>query len=154
VKQLDSVALSNLDCDILAILSTFCDWLWAQTFACVCSNILTALILMYKELTKLTSKLEKLRLLQTKEIEELQSIEIEHQAVDKLIRKSQGLTGTDSRGNNARTGNKVTTLNCGKYYERITKITFVKADNHIKIQYLISKINTWRKGHNLLKLQK
>ena len=108
---------------------------------------------MDNKLEKLTSKLENLRLLCTKKIEELQSIETDCQAVEKLLRKSQSSTGTDSRENELRKDNKFTILTHRKYCERITKMKIVKAGNYIDIQYLVNKSSTWRKGYNLLKLQ-
>ena len=51
-------------------------------------------------------------------------------------------------------GDKVTTLTRGLCYERITHVTLVKPNNNITIEYIVSKKVTWRKGHNLLKLQK
>ena len=63
-------------------------------------------------------------------------------------------TGTDSRGDDIHSGDKVTTLTRGLYYERIARVTLVKPKNKITIEYLESKKVTWRKGYNLLKLQK
>ena len=90
--------------------------------------------------------------MQTKKSIELQSIETDCQAVKELLRKSQSSTGMDSRGNELRKGDEVRTLTRGKYYERIAKVTVVKADNHIDYQYLVSKASTWRKGYNILKI--
>ena len=109
---------------------------------------------MDKNLAMLTARLTKLRVRRTRTINELQSIEKEHEEVETLIKESLKLTGTDSRGNEICGGDKVTTLTRGIYNERIAKVTLVKPDNHIVIEYLASKKVTWRKGHNFLKLQK
>ena len=74
--------------------------------------------------------------------------------METLIKASLGLTGTDSQGNKICGSDKVTTLTRGSYNERIAKVTLVKPENHIVIEYLARKKLTWRKGHNLLKLKK
>ena len=105
-------------------------------------------------MTALTSRLSKLQIRKTRAVYELQSIEREEELVKTLIQESSGPTGTDSRGGKIRSGDKVTTLTHGLYHERIDLVTLVKPDNNITIEYLESKKVTWRKGHNLLKLQK
>ena len=105
-------------------------------------------------MTTLTARLSKLRVRRTKIIKELQTIEKAHKEVETLIKASLGLTGTDSQGNKICGGDKVTTLTRGTYNKRIAKVTLVKPENHIAIEYLASKKLTWRKGHNLLKLKK
>ena len=109
---------------------------------------------MDEELAKLTTRLEKLRVRRTDTIKELQVIEKEHEEVETLIKQASGLTGVDSRGAIIHAGDKVTTLTRGKYYERNAKVTLVKPDNHIVIEYLASTKSTWRKGYNLLILDK
>ena len=71
-----------------------------------------------------------------------------------LIKSPLRLTGTDSQENKIGGSDKVTTLTSGTYNKRIAKVTLVKPENHIVIEYLASKKLTWRKGHNLLKLKK
>ena len=109
---------------------------------------------MNEDLTELSSRLSKLQIRKTRVVHELQLIRREEELVKTLIKESSGPTGTDSQGDKIRSGDKVTTLTRGLYYERIARVTLVKPDNQITIEYLESKKVTWRKGHNLLKLQK
>ena len=109
---------------------------------------------MNEDLTALTSRLSKLRIRKTRAVYELQTIKREEELVKALIQESSVPTGTDSRGSKIRSGDKVTTLTRGLYYERIARVTLVKPDNNITIEHLASKKVTWRKGHNLLKIQK
>jgi len=109
---------------------------------------------MNEDLTELSSRLSKLQVRKTRVVHELQLIKREEELVNTLIKECSGPTGTDSQGDKILRGDKVTTLTRGLYYERIARVTLVEPDNKVIIEYLGSKIVTWRKGHNLLKLQK
>ena len=45
------------------------------------------------------------------------------------------LIGRDAKGNSLRAGDSVTTLTQGKYYKWIATIVWIKAKNHIDIEY-------------------
>ena len=105
-------------------------------------------------LTALTARLSKLRVRKTRTVNEFQSIAREEELVRSLIQESLKPTGTNSKGDSIRIGDKVVTLTRGRYYEKNARVTSIGCDNTITIESLRSKKTTWRKGHNLLKTLK
>ena len=112
---------------------------------------------MTDDVSKLKEQLSKLKLRRTAIINELSSIEEEHNKVERQIKQNQRpsteLIGKDAKGNTLRIGDSVSTLTKGKYHERIATVDEIRSENHIVISYLASKKKTWRVGHNLLKLE-
>ena len=112
---------------------------------------------MTDEISKLTVQLSKLKLRRTAIIKELSSVEKEHNEVEIKIKQTQHtsskLTGSDAKRNPLHVGDSVTTLTKGKYHERLATVTEIQSANHIVITYLVSKKQTWRAGHNLLKIK-
>ena len=112
---------------------------------------------MTEEITRLSEKLSKLSLRRLRVIAELQSIELEHDETENQLDEAKKhpkgvLAGRDSKGNSLCSGDSVTTLTKGKYYERIATVVQVNPENHVDIEYKQSGKLTWRLGHNLLKL--
>ena len=112
---------------------------------------------MNDEISRLAAKLDKLKIRRSSIIKELNSVEEEHNILERQIEQAKALpsqlVGKDAKGKCLHIGDSVTTLTKGRYYERIATVTDIKPDNHIDITYKSSKKITWRAGHNLLKLQ-
>ena len=110
-----------------------------------------------REISQLTAELDKLQVRRSSIISELKAVDLEHTKVEQKIRLAlsrprKQLEGKDSKGNTLSIGDNVTTLTKGKYYERIATVVDIRPDNHIDIAYKTSGLQTWRAGHNLLKL--
>ena len=112
---------------------------------------------MNTEIDQLTEQLSCLNNKRSKAIANLQSIDREHRRIETLLKKKktkpEGIVGRDAKGNLLQIGDSVTTLTKGKYYERIADVIAIEPQNHITIEYKTSGSNTWRIGHNLLKLK-
>ena len=112
---------------------------------------------MSDEITRLTKELSQLSIKRSKIIADLQKVDAKHNSIEQELyrakrNKESVLSGKDVKGNSLFIGDNVTTLTKGKYYERIATVIRVEPDNHIDIEYKTSKKQTWRAGHNLLKL--
>lgn len=112
---------------------------------------------MNDEIEKLTEELSKLSVKRSTIIADLQAVETKHRSIERALSKAKrnktGIpSGFDAKGRPLLTGDNVTTLTKGRYYERIAKVVRINPDNRIDIQYNTSKKETWRAGHNLLKL--
>ena len=109
------------------------------------------------EFEELTEQLNKLQLRRSSIISELKAVDVEHTEIEQKIKRAlivncSSKKGRDSKGNILLVGDSVTTLTIGRYYERIATITDIRSNNHVDIEYKTSKKQTWRAGHNLLKL--
>ena len=113
-------------------------------------------ISMNNEIRQLTTELSNLAIRRSETIAELKSLDdretkIRHDL--KIIKKAisaNSLSCRDSKGTKLREGDKVTTLTRGKFHKQIAKAIQVNPDNHVDIQYLVSRKETWRLGKNLL----
>ena len=112
---------------------------------------------MTDEIARLTVQLSKLKLRRTAIIKELSSVEKEHNEVERKIKQTQHtpheLIGTDAKKNPLHVGDNVIILMKGKHHERHATVTEIQSANHIVITYHMSRKQTWRAGHNLLKFK-